>query len=122
MKWSVISVIACIFGPLGITGPVVTKVKIFLQNLWRLHIDWNQLLPEKEVDEWRQFCKSLKTINDINVERYMTLPIQVYISLVGFSETSQKAYGAALYVIVQSSNKFSSKLVCSKSWIAPLKI
>ena len=70
-KRSVISVIARIFDPLRIIDNIVTKEKKFLQNLWRLHIDWDQLLPEKEAVEWLQFCKSLKAINDINVERYM---------------------------------------------------
>ena len=90
---------------------MLLKKKKILQNLWRLHIDWDQLLPEKEADEWLQFCESLKAINDINVERHMILPNQVSILLVGFSDASEKAYGAALYVIVQSLNEFSSKLV-----------
>ncbi|GFS53870.1 uncharacterized protein TNIN_370761 [Trichonephila inaurata madagascariensis] len=44
-KKSVISTIARIFDPLGLIGPVMTRVKILLQSLWQSKLDWNDPLP-----------------------------------------------------------------------------
>ncbi|GBM25729.1 hypothetical protein AVEN_265228-1 [Araneus ventricosus] len=60
-KRSVLSIIARLFDPLGLLGPVITKAKIFMQQLWLLKIDWGERLPEKEACEWQEFVKSLMT-------------------------------------------------------------
>ncbi|GBM55270.1 hypothetical protein AVEN_272341-1 [Araneus ventricosus] len=65
-KRSVLSIIAKLFDPLGLLGPVITKAKIFMQQLWLLKIDWSERLHEKESYEWQEFVKSLMYLNDIN--------------------------------------------------------
>ncbi|GFV09481.1 transposable element Tcb2 transposase [Trichonephila clavipes] len=45
---SVLLIIARLFDPLGLLGPVITRAKLFMQQLWTLQIDWSERLHEKE--------------------------------------------------------------------------
>ncbi|GFY11342.1 integrase catalytic domain-containing protein [Trichonephila clavipes] len=69
-KKSVISTIARIFDPLGLTGPVITSAKILLQSLWQLKLDWNDPLPSNLVSYWKFFIDALEYINYLDIPRY----------------------------------------------------
>ncbi|GFQ72845.1 DUF5641 domain-containing protein [Trichonephila clavata] len=121
-KKSVISTIARIFDPLGLIGPVISRAKIFLQSLWQLKLDWNYPLPSNLVYYWKSFIDSLESINCLNIPRYCLLDKSIRIELHGLSDSSEKAYGAALYLrCINSSGQISVSLLCSKSKVAQLK-
>ncbi|GFR19845.1 integrase catalytic domain-containing protein [Trichonephila clavata] len=121
-KKSVISTIARIFDPLGLIGPVITRAKIFLQSLWQLKLDWNDPLPSNLVSYWKSFIDALESINCLNIPRYCLQDKSIRTELHGFSDSSEKAYGAALYLrCIDSSGQISVRLLCSKSKVAPLK-
>ncbi|GFV97748.1 integrase catalytic domain-containing protein [Trichonephila clavipes] len=101
-------------------GPVVAKVKIFLQKLWMLKIDWTDLLPDTINREWRQFVESLQVVNDININRCIVVKQPEVIELHGFSDASQSAYGAVVYCkSITSDRKMLVHLIASKSRVAP---
>ncbi|GFQ72017.1 uncharacterized protein TNCT_486821 [Trichonephila clavata] len=115
-KKSVISTIARIFDPLGLIGPVITRAKIFLQSLWQLKLDWNYPLPSNLVSYWKSFIDALESINCLNIPRYCLQDKSIKTELHGFSDSSEKAYGAALYLrCINSSGQISVRLLCSKS-------
>ncbi|GFR09317.1 integrase catalytic domain-containing protein [Trichonephila clavata] len=115
-KKSVISTIARIFDPLGLIGPVITRAKIFLQSLWQLKLDWNDPLPSNLVSYWKSFIDALESINCLNIPRYCLQDKSIRTELHGFSDSSEKAYGAALYLrCIDSSGQISVRLLCSKS-------
>lgn len=124
-KRNVLSTIARIFDPLGLLGPIITKAKVFLQRLWRLQIDWDKELPDKESHEWLEFVESLrKTVNNIRVDRYVLSENATKSAIFGFADASENAYGAVLYVVctyVDSNKQSSSRLLCSKSRVSPIK-
>ncbi|GFR10925.1 uncharacterized protein TNCT_469241 [Trichonephila clavata] len=97
-KKSVISTIARIFDPLGLIGPVIIRDKIFLQSLWQLKLDWNDPLPSNLVSYWKSFIDALESINYLNIPRYCLQDKLIRTELHGFSDSSEKAYGAALYL------------------------
>ncbi|GFR16265.1 uncharacterized protein TNCT_620631 [Trichonephila clavata] len=122
-KKSVISTITRIFDPLGLIGPVITRAKIFLQSLWQLKLDWNDPLPSTLVSYWKSFIYALESINSLNIPRYCLQDKSIRTELHGFYDSSEKAYGAALYLrCINSSGQISVRLLCSKSRVAPLKI
>ncbi|XP_070075705.1 uncharacterized protein [Drosophila takahashii] len=45
-KRLVLSTIARVYDPLGLIGPVVAKAKIFLQQVWREKLEWDESFPE----------------------------------------------------------------------------
>ncbi|GFR32494.1 uncharacterized protein TNCT_726181, partial [Trichonephila clavata] len=115
-KKSVISTIARIFDLLGLIGPVVRRAKILLQSLWQLKLDWNYPLSSNLVSYWKSFIDALESINCLNIPRYCLQDKSIRTELYGFSDSSEKAYGAALYLrCINSSVQISVRLFCSKS-------
>ncbi|GFY04667.1 integrase catalytic domain-containing protein [Trichonephila clavipes] len=121
-KKSVISTIARIFDPLGLIGPVITRTKILLQSLWQLKLNWNDPLPSNLVSYWKSFIDAWESINCLDIPRYCLQDNSIRTELHGFSDSSEKAYGAALYLrCINTSGQISVRLLCSKSKVAPLK-
>lgn len=122
-KRSILSEIARLFDPLGITGPIIVTAKIYLQKLWEKQLAWDQPLPEEDQARWLDFRCQLKKINHVEISRCI-IPNPRYSSifLLGFCDASMAAYGACVYVhCVDVENRPSTTLLCSKSRVAPLK-
>lgn len=121
-KREVLSTIARIFDPLGLIGPIVTTAKIFMQGLWGLQSHWDDKLPDDKVKEWLEFQDSLGLINEIKINRFVLSEDFGILCLKGYSDASELAYGAVIYVVSQShSGKLTVQLLCSKSRVAPIK-
>ncbi|GBM44825.1 hypothetical protein AVEN_189476-1 [Araneus ventricosus] len=120
-KRAVLSNIARIFDPLGLIGPVITVAKIFLKRLWKLKIDWNDSLPEREVEEWERFLNSLYSINQLCIPRHVLCEFPEKLEVHGFEDASERAYGAVVYLKSSAGERNCVRLLCSKSRVAPLK-
>ncbi|GBO26087.1 hypothetical protein AVEN_46712-1 [Araneus ventricosus] len=120
-KRAVLSNIARIFDPLGLLGPVITVAKIFLQRLWKLKIDWNDSLPEREAEEWERFLNSLHSINQLCIPRHVLCEFPEKLEVHGFADASDRAYGAVVYLKSSAGERNCVRLLCSKSRVAPLK-
>ncbi|XP_018363692.1 PREDICTED: uncharacterized protein LOC108761581 [Trachymyrmex cornetzi] len=46
-KRGILSVIAQIYDPLGLIGPVMVKAKLFIRSLWKLSVNWDDKLPSE---------------------------------------------------------------------------
>ncbi|GBL89694.1 hypothetical protein AVEN_104645-1 [Araneus ventricosus] len=114
--------IARLFDPLGLLGPVISKVKTFLQRLWLLQIDCSQKLPSDTAHEWSSFIASLSYLKNIKIPRIVLRPNPKEILLHVFSDASEKTYGAVIYLqSVCDSSDNNTFLLCSKSRVAPIK-
>ena len=114
-KRSMLSELAGIFDPFGWLNPIVVKGKVLLQELWTAKVNWDEDVPEKIRNEWMKLRNGLMTVESIRIERLL-----VHINdrlLCCFADASVKAYGACIYMVAGG----SSKLVVSKSRVAPLK-
>ncbi|GBM39816.1 hypothetical protein AVEN_45780-1 [Araneus ventricosus] len=121
-KRDVLSQIAKLFDPLGLLGPIICNSKIFLQRLWLLQIDWSQKLPSDIAQECSSFIASLSYVKNIKIPRFVLRPNPKEIILHGFSDTSERAYGAVIYLqSVCDSSDNNTFLLCSKSRVAPIK-
>lgn len=119
-KRNVLSYIARIFDPMGLIGPVTTKAKIFMQSLWLLKMNWNDVLPNDVKSEWMKFAMTLPAIQNIHLPRYIGCDGQIFLH--GFADASSLAYGCVIYLqCISLDNQISTKLVCSKSRVAPIK-
>lgn len=122
-KRKVLAITASIFDPLGLIGPVLVACKIFMQRLWQAKINWDDVLPTTLQSDWHDIHHYLPEINDITIPRLIVgIDTLTDIQLHGFSDASQVAYGACIYLrCINISGSTSIKLICSKSKIAPLK-
>ncbi|GFV73427.1 uncharacterized protein TNCV_3389431 [Trichonephila clavipes] len=121
-KRYVFSTIARMFDSLGPLCPVVARVKIFMQSLWNLKIDWIDELPSERAKEWQRFLEDFNSVSSICIGRCI-VPSQVTrVQLHGFANASEKCDRAVIYCRSQSPDDAKTvKLVKSKSRVAPVK-
>ncbi|XP_076230300.1 uncharacterized protein LOC143176716 [Nomia melanderi] len=121
-KRTILSTIAKIFDPLGLLGPVTIIAKILMQRLWQLKIDWDESLPASLYTEWTTYAAQLQELNDIEFNRCVTLRNHQRLELHGFCDSSERAYGACVYVrTIDAVGRVETHLLCAKSRVAPLK-
>lgn len=122
-KRNVISDIAKLFDPNGLLGPIVMKAKCIMQILWKRHLSWDEKLPEDLDKMWEDFKGSMISLDYIRIDRGLICSREsVRIWLIGFSDASEFGYGACLYIVSETPDgNLDSKLVCSKSRVAPIK-
>nr|XP_018906131.1 PREDICTED: uncharacterized protein LOC109036397 [Bemisia tabaci] len=124
-KRTILSDISKLFDPLGLVSPIIVKAKFLMQKIWLEQTkNWDQPVSIDILQEWNKIRADLTFLEPI------TIPRRVYTNhrdcapiFHGFSDASQKGYGACIYASTsinpQSSTEFQSSLICSKSRVAP---
>ncbi|CAI6372727.1 unnamed protein product [Macrosiphum euphorbiae] len=121
-KRSLLSDISKVFDPIGLLSPVLIRGKIFLQQLWSLKISWDDVLSEDLQNRWTKFYTSLQYLNQVIVPRKVMMSPSSNIQLHAFSDASQEAFGACVYMrSMKSDGSIDVRLYTSKSRVAPMK-
>lgn len=122
-KRKVISDIARLFDPLGWLAPVIVTAKVFIQRLWLAGIEWDDELPDHLLKEWLSFRNNLNHLRDFRLPRWIhTSQLDVLLELHGFSDASNVAYAAAVYVrCIDANGRVHVSLVAAKTKVAPVK-
>eukprot|EP00794_Sanderia_malayensis_P017865 gene17865-19646_t len=124
-KRLVLSTLSRFYDPLGLSSPVILSLKQLFQKVCKLKISWDAPLPKDFVDIWNSIISSNLNNSNIVVERSVFGGIKYdtvkSIQLHGFSDASQVAYGAAVYLRIEMFSTVSVKLIASKTCIAPIK-
>ncbi|XP_062542539.1 uncharacterized protein LOC134210516 [Armigeres subalbatus] len=122
-KRIVVSEMSKLFDPLGILGPVVIRAKVFVQQLWKTNLDWDEPLPIALNGEWESYRLGLAALERFSISRLVKAPgAGASIQLHGFCDASQHAYGACIYI---RSTGMDGAIVCrlltAKSRVAPIQ-
>lgn len=122
-KRTILSDIAKLYDPLGLLNPLIVTAKLIIQDLWRLNINWDESIPMHLHSQWTQFRRQLSAINEIKINRFIGSFCDAYqVQLHGFSDASEKAYGACIYLrYFEQTGQWRTNLICAKSRVAPLK-
>jgi hypothetical protein len=120
-KRKVLAITASIFDPLGLLNPAVIAYKMFLQKLWQDKLQWDELLPNHLQQEWNQLQQTIPKLSHLKINRKVICPNATNIQIHGFCDSSERAYGACLYIRSTDNNATSCQLLCSTSKVAPLK-
>lgn len=122
-KRIILSGISKLYDPLGLVGPCVVKAKILMQRLWKMNLTWDESVPNDIHTLWLDFVKHIRAVQKLNIPRRVVTPHSQRIQIHGFSDASEVAYGASIYIrSTDSHGNHHTNLLCSKSRIAPLKI
>ncbi|XP_055685305.1 uncharacterized protein LOC129791261 [Lutzomyia longipalpis] len=122
-KRTMMSVIARIFDPIGLIGPIVLQAKMLLQKVWKENLDWDTPVEGSILKEWTSFISNLPAVQDIRIPRWAaTIAISVEDQLHVFCDASLLAYGAVIYLVSRDSEgNRSSCMLTSKCKVTPIK-
>lgn len=121
-KRGVLSAISQIFDPLGLLAPYIIVMKIIMQKLWVHKLGWDDQLPSDISIIWSNIIRDLPLLNTLSIPRIILCDSYKDIDLHIFSDASQIAYGACLYVRSTShDSNVLVRLLTAKSRVAPIK-
>ncbi|XP_055303270.1 uncharacterized protein LOC129568954, partial [Sitodiplosis mosellana] len=110
-----------LFDPCGLLAPIILKPKILMQKVWHSGIDWDNRVDAQIQTEWNNYKAELPLIETMKLERWFHTSADSIKSLHGFCDSSEPAYGAAIYIVQTSNSITTSNLICSKTRVAPLE-
>ena len=114
-KREILRCVSQLFDPLGYMLPVTIRSRIFLQDIWRIKVGWDDVLPMEFVDIWENLRKYLLACYRISFPRQLRLSSDITLHV--FSDASNKAYGCVAYLVSEN----HSNIVAAKATVAPIK-
>lgn len=121
-KRRVISITSQIYDPTGLVAPVIVTGKILQQEIWRSGIGWDDTIPESVLSKWHAYRKSVESLDQIKIPRWLSLAPNFKIQMHIFTDASEQAMGAAIYLrCVDANHQISVALITSKAKVAPVK-
>ncbi|XP_047993587.1 uncharacterized protein LOC125232020 [Leguminivora glycinivorella] len=122
-KRKVTSDIAKLYDPLGWIAPSIVTAKMFIQKLWLAGIEWDQELPSPLLEEWLSYRESLSQLTKFRLPRWTNHSADAaLVELHGFSDASNAAYAAVVYVrVIDSEGLIHVSLVSCKTKVSPIK-
>ena len=92
-KRQVASDVARTFDILGWFAPAIVTIKLLLQKLWQLQLDWDHLVPNDITQDWRTWREELPLLTDHAIPRcyYSRSKKRLSTQLHGFCDASQLA-------------------------------
>ena len=125
-KRNVLSLIARLFDPIGLINPFVMYAKILLQEIWRLGLGWDEILPHDLQLKLQRWINSIEVIKNFEINRCyfsgLSLNSVEGLEVHAFSDASEKGYGTCIYFrMPKSDNEFCVSFVMSRGKVAPIK-
>ena len=123
-KRSLLKLSAKVFDPLGLLSPFTITMKCEFQSLCLEKFDWDVELQGNHKRLWTDFVSSLMQLNNESVPRcyFNSSMLPIEIQNHAFSDASQKAYAAAVYLRSEyEDGHVEVKLLSSKTRVAPIK-
>ena len=122
-KREILKVISGIYDPLGLFAPVLLKSKLLLQEVWKLGLNWDDVVPETIEKQWKQNLRELEDLHMLTINRCVVSDVDGNITryeLLTFTDASKRAYSAVVYLIEYGVNSINTYLIFSKSRLAPV--
>ena len=119
---SLLKVTASIFDPLGLLSPFVIKLKLLFQTLCHRKLGWDEPLTDNSLKQWNELSSEFAVLNQLQIPRcyFDNDVVPDLIEYHGFSDASEHAYAAVLYLRTTNKNgKIVTRLVASKTRVAP---
>ena len=109
--------LASLFDPLGLIGPVTASMKIIFQEICRSKFDWDETLTEEMKGKWRKWVEDLLLTREIKTSRCLYEARKKCVTecyLHGFGDASKKAYCAMVYFVYRTNDgQTHARLVAS---------
>ncbi|XP_011685200.1 PREDICTED: uncharacterized protein LOC105448376 [Wasmannia auropunctata] len=121
-KRSLLSYTARLFDPFGWLAPIIVLAKLLIQSTWLQRLDWDDHLAGEERAAWQRLTEEMPLLQDIRIPRWMhSDSARSQVEIHGFSDASERAYGAVIYLRAAGKGRVHTSLVLAKTKVAPLK-
>ena len=112
-----------IYDPSGLVSPVVTPMKIIVQDLWKEKVGWDEEVNHEFRSRVGEALKGFSGGNHLRINRWLgvTQSLKEYtrVSLHVFTDASSRAYAAAAYLrVTDAEEKVTVNLIASKCRLA----
>jgi len=91
--------VASFFDPVGFISPYVLKGKIFLQELWKLGVGWDDPIPDRLQSAIHQWWGERASVDHLAWPRYLACEDDVTVHL--FTDASEKGFGCCVYTMAR---------------------
>jgi len=121
-KRNVLKKTATIYDVLGFLTPYVVRAKRLIQKAWMEAADWDVLLPVRHQEQWRAWFQESRELEQIKIPRCLKDrgSKTVKVSLYTFSDASESAYAASVYVHHEyEDGSITARLAGSKTLLPP---
>ncbi|KAK6175033.1 hypothetical protein SNE40_013574 [Patella caerulea] len=122
----ILSIMSSVFDPLGFVAPLILPAKIILQELCRIHLDWDDVIPEKYLTAWLKWLEDVKKLSNLQIPRCIkpvTFSEVSTVQLHHFSDSSESGYGAVSYIrLIDVTGNIHCSFIAAKSRVTPLKV
>ena len=121
-KRGIVSDTAKSFDILGWLAPFILRMKVLFQQLWKLKIGWDTPLDDDLAAKHQEWREQLPLLKLITLPRcYFTAGTTTSVQLHGFSDASEAAFAAAVYLrSTYEDGSITCRLVVAKTRVAPL--
>ncbi|CAG7722869.1 unnamed protein product [Allacma fusca] len=92
-----------------------------MQSIWGIQLGWDEILPDSFMQQSTTYLQQLPSLEGLEIRRYVMQHNYITAELHGFSDASEQAYAAAVYVRTTSVEGVKCNLIAAKSKVAPLE-
>ena len=111
---------AQVFYPLGFLAPFILEAKLIIQAMWVYKIPWDEPIYGVIQVKMKEWLAGLRYIDTFKIPRYLQSRKNAEQVLHVFSDASEEAFGAVVFLRTAVENDISCNLVVSKARVAPL--
>ena len=118
-----VGLVASFYDPLGIISPVTVQLKIFAQELCGAKLSWDEQITGSLIVNWKNLVAGLQGTEPLRVPRCYFLGVDkstALCTLEGFCDASSLAYGAVVYLRIETPIDTVVRFVTAKTRVAPL--
>ena len=123
-KRTMLKIIASIYDLLRWISHIVMPMKVLFQALCRCKQEWDAPLKTDRKRKFENWLMELRKVKCIRLNRYYLREVKGAIKsleLHGYSDASNSAYAAAVYLKTESEGNTETLLVGSRTRVAPLE-
>ena len=125
-KRSVLSTIAWFYDPLGLLSPITVPLKQIYHVVCKMKVNWDAQLPQEIRSKWGELMQDIAANTVVDIDCCVLSDLLdndiIKFELHGFSDASNIAYGAAIYLRVVTHHVTVVRLLAAKSKVAPVKM
>ncbi|XP_066975339.1 uncharacterized protein [Macrobrachium rosenbergii] len=124
-KRKLLSLIARLFDPLGFISSFTMYAKVWFQEIWRLGLGWDEILPHNAQLKFQEWINSVEVVKNFEVNKCyfpgLSLNSVQGLEVHAFSDASEKGYGICVYLCIPKSDEnFQVSFVFAITTVAPI--